>query len=229
MRYPGGKNLIFRRLINLMPPHEVYVEPFLGSGAVLRHKVPAPKSIGLDLNPIALAEAESWHLDGLELINDDALHFLKCHPFTAQTLIYCDPPYLPSTRKSKAVYRHELTEDQHRELLQLLTILPCKVMLSGYPHPLYEQMLEDWHSTPLMVPSHIGLREERVWTNFPPPSVPQDLRYIGETFRDREQVKRRHSRLMNRIADLSCAERALLFSRLCSDYPDQLSTALEAA
>ena len=43
MSYPGGKAApgTFQKIINLMPPHEVYIEPFLGGGAILRKKLPA--------------------------------------------------------------------------------------------------------------------------------------------------------------------------------------------
>ena len=30
MNYPGGKGGVYQRLINLMPPHEVYIETHLG-------------------------------------------------------------------------------------------------------------------------------------------------------------------------------------------------------
>src|SRR5690348_2227431 len=33
------------------------------------------------------------------------------------TLFYCDPPYLPSTRQARDVYAHEMSENEHRRLL----------------------------------------------------------------------------------------------------------------
>ena len=56
MAYPGGKNGsgVYQTIINLMPPHEVYIEPFLGAGAVMRLKRPAARNIGIDLDPEAL-------------------------------------------------------------------------------------------------------------------------------------------------------------------------------
>lgn len=32
MTYPGGKGNAYHKIINLIPPHEVYIEPFLGRG-----------------------------------------------------------------------------------------------------------------------------------------------------------------------------------------------------
>jgi hypothetical protein len=56
VNYPGGKNGCgtWQKIINLMPPHEVYIEPFLGSGAVMRRKRPARLNVGIDLDPEAV-------------------------------------------------------------------------------------------------------------------------------------------------------------------------------
>ncbi len=51
MSYPGGKNGagVYQKIINLMPPHDRYFEPFLGGGAILRLKRPAMENIACDL------------------------------------------------------------------------------------------------------------------------------------------------------------------------------------
>lgn len=38
LKYPGSKWNIARQLVNLIPPHHSYAEPFFGSGAVLFNK-----------------------------------------------------------------------------------------------------------------------------------------------------------------------------------------------
>jgi len=60
--YPGGKNGagVYQTIINLMPPHDVYVEPFLGGGAVMRLKRPALVNIGLDLDAGAVRRFRRW-------------------------------------------------------------------------------------------------------------------------------------------------------------------------
>jgi DNA adenine methylase len=60
---------------------------------------------------------------------------------TPETLFYCDPPYVPEARKS-GKYLHELTEDDHRELVEISLGLQGKVILSGYAHPIYEALVE---------------------------------------------------------------------------------------
>lgn len=55
--YPGGKagSGVVQRLINRMPPHDVYIAPFLGRDAVMCKKRPALRNIGVDLDPDVIA------------------------------------------------------------------------------------------------------------------------------------------------------------------------------
>ena len=64
----------------------------------------------------------------------------------AQTLHYVDPPYPLSTRGPQRAsgYRHELTDDQHAELAELLHQVAGAVVVSGYACPLYDELYGDW-------------------------------------------------------------------------------------
>ena len=55
------------------------------------------------------------------------------------TLFYCDPPYVHESRSTTGEYAFEMTEDQHRELLDVLAGIAGRFMLSGYPSELYSQ------------------------------------------------------------------------------------------
>ncbi len=55
------------------------------------------------------------------------------------TLFYCDPPYVHETRSTTGEYEFEMTEAQHRELLEILAGITGKFMLSGYPSELYRE------------------------------------------------------------------------------------------
>lgn len=79
-------------IIAAMPPHDVYIEPFLGGGAIMKRKSPAIRNIGIDLDRRAL---EDFDCDGaVELRHGCALRFLEAFPFQGRELVYCDPPYL---------------------------------------------------------------------------------------------------------------------------------------
>lgn len=60
---------------------------------------------------------------------------------TPETLFYLDPPYVADTRKSGS-YAHELTAEDHAELVQQLLALKGMAMLSGYQSPVYEPLVQ---------------------------------------------------------------------------------------
>ena len=89
-------------------------------------------------------------LKGVVIEHRPALQVMARHD-GPDTLHFVDPPYLVSTRSranrrpdNGGVYRHELTEEQHVELLAALQELAGMVVLSGYPSELYEDMLPGW-------------------------------------------------------------------------------------
>ena len=55
------------------------------------------------------------------------------------TLFYLDPPYLHETRATTGEYLHEMTPEQHAELLDVLTGLKGKFLLSGYHSGAYDR------------------------------------------------------------------------------------------
>ncbi|MEZ6033831.1 MAG: DNA adenine methylase [Planctomycetaceae bacterium] len=72
------------------------------------------------------------------ILNQDACDVIRKQD-GPNTLFYCDPPYVHETRSTTADYHHEMTEDQHRRLLDVLAGIEGKFMLSGYPSQLYSQ------------------------------------------------------------------------------------------
>jgi len=82
-----------------------------------------------------------------------------------EVLIYADPPYILSTR-SKRMYKNEMNEDDHTELLDALMDHPGPVVLSGYAHPMYDERLADWRRETKSVKAEAGrIRTEVLWIN----------------------------------------------------------------
>ncbi len=77
------------------------------------------------------------------ILNRDACDVIRDYD-RDDTVIYCDPPYLKATRAAPDVYAHEMSDEQHRTLLETLKASKAKVLLSGYRCPLYDEMLPDW-------------------------------------------------------------------------------------
>ncbi|TKR30275.1 DNA adenine methylase [Luteimonas gilva] len=210
MRYPGGKGRSYPQLINLMPRHTTYVETHLGSGAVMRRKRRAERQIGIEIDPSVIAQ---WRAQGplpFELVEADAVIWLGDSALDPGSLIYVDPPYLPSTRKRQRVYRFDYTERDHERLLATLLKQQCHVMVSGYSSSLYDYWLRDWNRRSFLAKAHDGLRQEVVWFNFEPPVQLHDPRHLGRNFREREVIFRRRERLTRRIDSLSPHEQHAL-------------------
>ena len=89
-------------------------------------------------------------------------------------LIYCDPPYLHDTRAPNSidVYGIEMTTKEHSELGQTLSKCQSKIVISGYPSKLYEDMFCSWRRIEFDIANHsAGGREksrkrETVWLNW---------------------------------------------------------------
>lgn len=89
------------------------------------------------------------------------------------TLHYVDPPYVLSLRSpgnpyDRHRYRHELSDGDHRELLEFLKTLTGMVVLSGYPCAMYDVALPGWTriETPALADG-AKPRTEVLWLNPP--------------------------------------------------------------
>jgi DNA adenine methylase len=208
-----------------MPPHRVYIETHLGGGSVLRHKRAAEHSIGIERDSAVVGWWRANPVPGVDVYEGDATEFLRSFPFTGEELVYSDPPYVPSSRRRNRCYRSDYDDHAHVQLIRVLRGLPCPVMLSGYPSDLYSSLLGDWRTATIAVASHVGLREEIIWFNFDPPNYLHDHGHLGSNFRERERIRRRVRRWVNRLDEMPISERNAVISALLEKYP-QLPTTL---
>lgn len=221
MNYDGGKNGdgVFHRIINQMPPHRVYIELFLGSGAIMRRKRPASVNIGVELDPVTLsAVSPELSMVDVTLIQGDALAILPTLPAGPDVLIYADPPYLMETRSCKRpLYRCEFGERrQHKTLLSMIEAFAGSVVISGYASSFYSERLRapKWRTVKFMAGSRGGPKEETLWCNFPAPSKLHDYRFLGEDFTDRQRIGRKIKRFADKLAKLPTLERAAILASL---------------
>lgn len=220
--YPGGKGNCYQQIINLIPPHATYIEPFVGGGAILRNILPARCTIAIDSDASAIEKLRNHIADNDDetrytLIVGNALEWLRNHTYTDGDFIYADPPYLMSTRRShRQLYRYEMsTEAQHNELLDILIATPCNVMISGYWSQLYNDRLSDWNTHTFQAVTRAGtIATEWLWMNYPTPTRLHDYRYLGDTFRDRERIKRKANRWANKFEGLDILERRAIMAQL---------------
>lgn len=118
---------------------------------------------------------------------DDAVKVIRSQDGPV-TLHYLDPPYLHETRVTTADYDHEMTTDQHCELLETIDRCEGKVLISGYPNQLYDQKLRNWSVFDILIDNKASSAKnkprmvERVWMNYSP--LPRSDRDGNTGFRD---------------------------------------------
>lgn len=86
-------------------------------------------------------------------------------------IVYFDPPYLLSLRKSKKRYLVEQEDDFHMRLAEKINGAKCYVAISGYDSPLYNEIFHNMHkSSDIIKRANVGKIEtkECLWTNYNP-------------------------------------------------------------
>lgn len=220
MSYPGGKagSGVYQKIISQMPPHDVYVEPFLGGAAVMARKLPARINIGIDADPVVVASIARTGIGrpGRLLLVGDAIAYLQCCRYGPSALVYCDPPYPIEVRTSqRRIYRCELSQGDHVSLIRALVRLDALVMVSGYRCSMYDEGLAGWRRVEYSTTARSGgRRQECLWCNFPEPGELHDYRYYGRDFRERERISRKRARWLSRLSKMPVLERRLLESAI---------------
>jgi DNA adenine methylase len=228
LNYHGGKGGagVYQQIINLMPAHETYVETHLGGGNILLRKRPARSSIAIEIDTRALWDFRNSvdrDLGPIRYENCDCVAFLRAYPPGKDALIYADPPYVMSARKSKRTrYRYEWTDEDHIGLLSVLQEVPAFVMVSGYPSALYDDALSRWHTHTFGASTRRGLATEKIWMNFDPATVMKhEYTYAGQNFRERERIKRKATRWVSNLARLPGGERNFILEQIRDAFEEE--------
>lgn len=106
-------------------------------------------------------------LKGVQIEHADALAVIARYDSPA-TLHYVDPPYVHATRSagSSGRYAHDMSDDDHRALADLLHQVEGMVVLSGYPSELYQELYPDWQRIDRRALADGGTpRIESLWRN----------------------------------------------------------------
>jgi DNA adenine methylase len=216
MGYLGAKSAsgAFQAVIGSMPPHDVYIEAFAGSGAVMRAKPDCGRSIAVDLDGTVFNKFK-WP-ENVEQVCTDAIAYLAEFDYarSGRVLIYCDPPYVHATRTSRKRYRYEMADADHRRLMGVLRSLPCSIVVSGYPSSLYDELLGDWRRREFQVMTRGGVRTECLWMNYAHTSTRMLSKFVGRDFGDRQRIKRKVERWRRRFAGMPSSERNVVLAAL---------------
>jgi DNA adenine methylase len=103
----------------------------------------------------------SARLRGVVILSRPATDVIKSQD-GKNTLFYCDPPYVHSTRTSTSAYQHEMSLDQHREMLDALLKVQGNVLISGYRCELYDEKLASWQRHDFTIDNKASVNRTRV-------------------------------------------------------------------
>ena len=213
--YFGGKGSsgTYQKIINQFPPHDIYIEPFLGAGNIFRRKKAASRlNWGMDMNEKLIKFYDPVNLldkykigpgCALAMLNSFAAGILK---YNDRVLIYLDPPYLLTTRKSNTRYKFELNEKQHIEILTAVTNInndvdhnDIYIVISSYQNDLYNEYLKDWRRIDFNSSTRGGVAVESLYMNYTEPTELHQYNFLGDDFREREKIQNQIKRNVERL------------------------------
>lgn len=232
--YPGGKggDGVYQFIINHIPAHTYYMEPFLGSGAIFLKKKPAKYSFLGDKDDDVIDEwyQHSWgdYWERVIFIKDSFYktfntysNYPGSHP--SDFFIYLDPPYPESVRRSKkSIYRKEMkTDSEHLLLLTHVTDsgYHFPTMISSYPNELYDRYLKDWYRVEFNARTRNGNATEVLWMNYDISTLPlHDYSYLGENNKERERIRLKSRRWVEGLERLPAREREAILVSIKSQF-----------
>lgn len=108
----------------------------------------------------------------VQIENRPAIDVIRLYD-SATTLFYCDPPYVHDTRGDAKAYGHEMTDEQHRLLADVLNSCRGLVAISNYQCDLMDKLYPAprWIKTVSREKTNHatkGKRVEVLWTNYDP-------------------------------------------------------------
>jgi DNA adenine methylase len=124
----------------------------------------------------------------VQIENRPAVQVIRLYDST-DTLFYCDPPYIHDTRGDSKAYGHEMTNEQHAELANVLNTVQGMVAISNYPCDLMDSLYPAskwWKIVGDARTNHAtkGKRVEVLWVNYDPKFVTGKQNGNGHLFED---------------------------------------------
>lgn len=107
-------------------------------------------------------------LQRIQIENAPALEVIERYD-SAETLFYIDPPYVHEARGDTKAYGVEMSDDDHRDLAELLTGIEGRAAISGYRTAIYDDLFGLWRridADPKTCHSVRQIRQESLWVNY---------------------------------------------------------------
>lgn len=222
--YPGGKGAdgTWQTLINQIPPHNIYIDGYLGHSAIMRYKRPAEVNVGVDIDSTVVDRWKGKGINNVELFNMPFLEYWRefGHHFNFDdAFIFLDPPYPMDSRKSgRPIYRHEMTDSDHEKLLSTTLTMKANVMLTSYENELYNHYLKNWTKIFYQNKTRHGAVTEVAYVNYELDGELHDYSYLGDNCWERQRIQRKVSRHIDKLQKLPAMERNAILQALSTSF-----------
>ena len=84
----------------------------------------------------------------------------------SNVFMYLDPPYVISTRASSQKYECDMTDEQHKKLVDRLLACRCKWLVSGYDNSIYDKLTNKFGKMEFKSPNSGSSATEILWKNY---------------------------------------------------------------
>lgn len=228
-RYDGGKsgNGTYQTLINHVPGGiRVIATACAGNCGLTRYIRPGEYNYINDLDKsVALKWSATLGADlRYSVTSFDCIAFLDILSATYknkedQVFVYIDLPYLFEARKSqKRLYKHEVDKEYHLRVLTKIATSRFKIMISHYPHPIYDEYLNDWEMVDYQSMTRKGLVTERIYMNYKLTGKLHDYTFLGSDYREREAWNRQRKNMIAKLGRMPMAVRNAMINDIASHF-----------
>lgn len=113
----------------------------------------------------------SNRLSNVIILNQDFKNILSLYN-SKDVFIYLDPPYLQKVRSTFNNYKHEMSENEHIKMLEMINKSKALILLSGYNSLLYNDYMRGWNKYEKIVKNNSdqskikSIRTEVLWCNY---------------------------------------------------------------
>jgi len=141
----------------------------VGRWSAAKHNHGSEAHVVTSRNSILKLHEVSNRLLTVQFENRPALDVIRYYD-DPETLFYCDPPYVLSTRTDTHIYQNELVDDDHVALAVVLKACKAKVAISGYRSVLYDELYSGWRRFDApkrtLPSSRMRTQQECLWMNY---------------------------------------------------------------
>ena len=211
-KYTGQKGIngVFEAIMNVIPEFEIFIDVFAGSGVIANCIKGIDNNSDVrpnDLNPECVKFLRADLVQSFTTV--PAVQLIK--EYTCRDhVLFLDPPYMHETRPAGTdIYgKFEMLDNDHIQLLLTVLQSNAKIIIIHPDCETYNSYLSEWYKKDVYIRYNTKTSHEVIYTNFNPEAERLfTYDYVGFDCWERQRIKRKTQRLIDKLSDLPFHER----------------------